>query len=1028
MEITPVPSRFFFDRNDHILLKMVNDVLKPDAEEHDVKDLLASHLHPHGIKEMTASTGLRIAYAVIHLLGSLEVGMASDRKNALRALRDEVFCNAQKGSLHKNTARVLIEIMKELVRSRGDYIRQLQLARDFRMATFGKPRFIRGQLAKHHLVEMPEDWNQIAFDDHVHDANTKGRKSPTHMIMDAWIKGIRSLNVIYYNYIDMEVAEELMESAEIMGISVRVGIEYPVRFRGRYIKLFLVPRGFSDRQSFVDFLNREVIRDFMRKGRQVSEYQQRYVFSALEAFNSRHRPVINEAYGTSLAPISGEEFLAFVGTGQPSLLHLARYIYTRLSPEIQTAVSRLRGEYDAGDDEERLRIRHALDVMYALDVDAISEGFLQPAKNPDIHNPFEPQDGPDIPELAQLGPDALLEQIAALNAGVRVTLNLTGLSSADVLEILYDCKGRITHLEIFNLKDHTSGEGTHNAEINRLQLAINQGNMIKLKRIINKIILDTETGADPAEVAGRLSKLTGILHDMPTLQGYYRHSPLMSRFGTDSTGSSRNHFGMGFVIKDTLPLRSRRILDADPLQERVRIPVKMTAMLRVTYIPRKLGHHLGAFENLQPGPANALPPSSGTTGYGYEVQRDWVVHSYSAHMGPRGNLALLGGIQTGREVRSLAPEGDSGAGCRIPLRYLNTHLKNALKILVGFIPAFATFFLTKDWWFLAYFGAFIWFGITGARNILQSVLGGGGIRRSPLLRWNDYISWDRLAESLLYTGFSVPLLDFLVKTMLMDRMFGVTTRNSPLILYAVMALANGIYISTHNFFRGLPRQVVFGNFFRSVLSIPLAVILNAGIGLLLGMAGTAAVQPVLQKWAAVISKLASDCVAAIIEGLADRLTNIRMRFMDYSTKIAQVFDVFSRLEVLFPEADVIALLESPQDFLRVVGEKQPDLGKIVIINALDLLYIWMYQPRAGSSLDTIMRSMNQDERRILIASQYILTQQRQISQLFVDEVFGKKFSRALSFYLERSEDYLSALETMYARYQIHEARENFRKQ
>jgi hypothetical protein len=27
-------------------------------------------------------------------------------------------------------------------------------------------------------VEMPEAWNQVSFDDHVHDANTKGRKSP----------------------------------------------------------------------------------------------------------------------------------------------------------------------------------------------------------------------------------------------------------------------------------------------------------------------------------------------------------------------------------------------------------------------------------------------------------------------------------------------------------------------------------------------------------------------------------------------------------------------------------------------------------------------------------------------------------------------------------------------------------------------------------------------------------------------------------------------------------------------------------
>ena len=80
-------------------------------------------------------------------------------------------------------------------------------------------------------------------------------------------------------------------------------------------------------------------------------------------------------------------------------------------------------------------------------------------------------------------------------------------------------------------------------------------------------------------------------------------------------------------------------------------------------------------------------------------------------------------------------------------------LKNTLEILIGFVPAFATFALTKDWWLLAYCGAFIWFGITGLRNILQSVLGGGGLRRSPLLRWNAYVSWDRIADSLLFTGF-----------------------------------------------------------------------------------------------------------------------------------------------------------------------------------------------------------------------------------------------------------------------------------
>ena len=78
------------------------------------------------------------------------------------------------------------------------------------------------------------------------------------------------------------------------------------------------------------------------------------------------------------------------------------------------------------------------------------------------------------------------------------------------------------------------------------------------------------------------------------------------------------------------------------------------------------------------------------------------------------------------------------------------------------------------------------------------------------------------------------------------------------------------------------------------------------------MAMVPGVEDGLQKWAAVISKLASDCVAAVIEGLADRQSNIRMRMADYQAKISQLFSVFSRLDVLFPEEDVLDLLQSPK--------------------------------------------------------------------------------------------------------------------
>jgi hypothetical protein len=1011
---------WYFDPNDYVLLNIVNDVLHRDESHKLVKNLLIPYLHPHGIKEMSATMGLRIAYAVIHLLGSLEAGKAADRLNALRSLYDEVLCSSQ-STLRINTARVLLETMKELVRSHGDYVRQLVLARDFRTAAYGKPRFIRSQLDKYHLIEMPEEWNQIAFDDHVHDANTKGRKSPTHLIMDAWIKGIRRLTVIYYNYIDVEVATELMESAEIMGINVRVGIEFSAPFRGRYIKLIWSPRGFADKQDFLDFIRQGPAKAFMDEGRLVSEYQQQYVIGVLRKFNDRHLPLINEAYGIRLAPVNQEEFFAFVGTGQPSLLHLARFIYGRMLPSMKEAVEKYRSILPGVDREERMRITHAVEVMNALDVDAIIEGFLLPEKNPDIHNPYEPQPGPGVPGLLRLAPRELLDRLAALQSGFRVTLNLNNLSTADVLELLFDCRGKITHLEIFNLKDHATGKAVHNEEINSLQLAINQGNVIHLKKIIQKIIRGLHESAVPVEGGEeRIDRLTAILHNIPELHAFYRNSPLRSRIGSDSTGTSRHRFGMGLVVKETLPRRARKKIEQRQERSPWKIPVCVRAFLQVTYIPRGRYNLPWEYGGLRRN-AGAAPQSICTPGFlpvnwKVERRRDWVVQPYFTCMAPRGNVATLGWMQTepdsglsleDREVVARRP--------KIPFRCLNSYLKNGLKILAGFIPAFATFALTKDWWLLAYGGAFIWFGITGLRNIIQSVLGAGGLRRSPLLKWKEYVSWDRLSDSLLYTGFSVPLLDWLVKTVLLDQQFGITTATNSVALYSVMAVANGMYISGHNIFRGMSRAAVYGNFFRTLLSIPLALAFNVAIGMIIGAAGVVAVQDVLQKWAAVISKLASDCVAGFIEGLADRYHNIRSRSMDYAAKIAQVFETYASLETLFPEADILQLLEEPGRFMEAVNERDPALGKIVIINALDLLYIWMYQPRAASTLHAILRTMSEEERRILVASQFVLKEQRQISRLFVDGVLGKQFARALSFYLDRSAEYLKSLQDLHHR-------------
>jgi hypothetical protein len=1037
------PSRLFFDSNDYKLLTIVNDVLKRGTKKQSLSSLMAPYMHPHGIKEMAAPSGLRIAYAIVRLLGSLEAGKANDRIVALRSLREEVFSSATT-YYHKNTARVLMQIMKELVRSEGDELRQLQLAHDFRTVYTGKPRMVREELAKYHLLEMPEEWNQFAFDDHVHDANTKGRKSPTHLLMDAWIKGIRKLTVVYYNHVEQEVVEELLEAGTILDIHVRIGIELSTRFRNKFVRIIWELEGFFDNHNLLQFLQENPVQEMMEQGRQVSRYQQQYVLDVLKEFNKTHRLVMDSELALKSRDLNEDQFLRFVGAGQPSLLHLAKYIQSNYHFLLDEEVQWIQKEQAQETVKQEEMLLACAKKMKSLDLEGIINRFLQPCRNPGLLDPTVPHDA-GVPPLMNLSPPELLIRLSSMHSSSRFTLNLSNLSIQDTLELLYTCEGRITHIESFNLKDSAYGMTSQAAvkgsgfageavditsparnyqQINNLQKALNEDNVIALKRSIRSIIWDFERNrlivekkyeenfgkpipaqtlaeilAELSEMNERKAALLKILLNIESFHSHYNKRYLGSRIGSGSTGQSQHQYGMGLVVLDTLPKRAKQMaLWTHRMEQRKLIPV--TA--------RMISHHhvrSGApassswFERL-------LGHIPGFRQRGAQLWNDWSLDRFEIHPGIDGNIATLGGIRRSPSIETDPTRKKNTEKIEHPRRYLNTNLRNTLKVAIGFIPAFLTFSLTKDWWLLAYLGAFIWFGVTGVRNIIQSILGGGGLQRSPLLPWNSLVSWSRIADSLFYTGFSVPLLDYLVKTLLLQQQFGITTATNPVLLYSVMALANGIYISTHNILRGLPRNAAVGNFFRSILSIPLAILFNATISSLLHIAMIPGVEQELQKWAAVISKFASDCVAGVIEGLADRQNNIRIRLVDYREKISQLFAVFARFDVLFPEEDVLDLLQSPKKLIAAIHQDAQDLEKVFIVNALDLMYIWMYQPRAQKALQQTVAAMSNEEWLIFYRSQLVLKRHREISQVFVDGLVGKNFAKALSFYLDRADAYL----------------------
>ena len=116
----------YFDRRDVDILKLVNRIL--DSRTPSAESLSDPNLHPHGIKELVDTPVARMAYAVVNLLRNLESGggQARDRLLALRILYDEVL-NSAHTMLRRNTARVLMQIMKSMVRAHGNEQRQLSL-------------------------------------------------------------------------------------------------------------------------------------------------------------------------------------------------------------------------------------------------------------------------------------------------------------------------------------------------------------------------------------------------------------------------------------------------------------------------------------------------------------------------------------------------------------------------------------------------------------------------------------------------------------------------------------------------------------------------------------------------------------------------------------------------------------------------------------------------------------------------------------------------------------------------------------
>ena len=216
-------------------------------------------------------------------------------------------------------------------------------------------------------------------------------------------------------------------------------------------------------------------------------------------------------------------------------------------------------------------------------------------------------------------------------------------------------------------------------------------------------------------------------------------------------------------------------------------------------------------------------------------------------------------------------------------RYANTNLKSLVLAILGFIPTY--YYLGMEY-------AVLWTAITGFRNAIVDLIAASGLIPKS---WQLHsIDRENLCASLFFSGISVPILigaklgfDAVWSYFQLPEGFWFT-----FIKFWTIAFANGLYLVAHNTLRGFDKAAIRGNFFRSVLSWPLATLGSYFLTPL-------GVPDVVQ------SKIWSEVVAGFIEGTVKNLKQNRLAQKALLEVYRQInspnplYAIIARLDVLF---------------------------------------------------------------------------------------------------------------------------------
>ena len=258
--------------------------------------------HPAGFVREMKKRRISIVESYLVIIRYLESEHHRERIQALRLLGEQTS-HAKNLTMPLNTARVQIALMKEAIKSRDNKRRQLECLHDFTVSSFGQPSVIRSRLDDLGVIEVPETGQRLAdmdlgWDLHVHDNSSYGRKTPSQLVIDAFIKGISEITVAFNQLDSRGNIEEVLAAGDILGVRVNIGAEFCVRAQDRrfHFMYLLPPVGTSAELAAFFERHGRALRPFLEGLNGNQESRIASIHALIENFNAVHLPALNDGW------------------------------------------------------------------------------------------------------------------------------------------------------------------------------------------------------------------------------------------------------------------------------------------------------------------------------------------------------------------------------------------------------------------------------------------------------------------------------------------------------------------------------------------------------------------------------------------------------------------------------------------------------------------------------------------------------------------------------------------------------------